>query len=585
MSILIKIDSIKKLYKKIILYKESISKYTSNNKILDNLNLIDTAIHSEILQNINFKISSIDEIFSIWHQIQLINNLFKLILNDLENSSIINNNKFYYDIDNIKLDLINSQYSSVILQYNKYKNITNQNDIIIINEISDQVFSKLIVPKSSIIINTVYFLTNLVKKFIYSVNLYAFIMQKLINDCDSLDKYECDYILNQVEIIKDFILLHDKKIHYSDLQKFQSNAHLKSFGFIYFQESASLKTIIKKFLPTQNSNTSISVDNLNSIAQKNSCRIIIINRVIKNSIEFNLDKLIDKNIANSYKHNKNMGINQILLDKFDTIKFNKPSIGKKWNFNIDSYGSESSDFYWIVENINNSIYQVLTINTNENIIKLHKSKIPEFIEYIKNKGIIATHSRVTEYNNIHEKICLTNLFLPVKFSLESIKIKSQKINSNDLRYSILVKFEKQFTKIFNVKFKNGSKLHTYKDLSELFHDIKFADIFTTSLLNQYTLYELNYKNDSEFEIFETLTTFLSSLFELTIDFRRLYHDVYINSDIDINILVESNEIKYKKLLVIFMTLSESVLLRIITDSKNIYQNMIYKNEILNLNLY
>lgn len=577
MSILIKIDDIKKLYKKIISYIDLVRDYTSNNKFLNNLNLIDEIIHNDLMKSIDLKILSIDELFSIWHQIQFINNLFKLILIDLNDTSIINSN-------NISLELINEYYSTIILQYKKYKNNTDQNDIIIINEIFDQSFNKLVITNHDIIIDTVDLLTNLVKKYKYSVNLYSFIMQKIINECDILDKYKCDYILNQVELIKDFILLPDEKISNSKLNVIQSNAHLKSFGFVYFEESAKLEIIIKKFFIKSNL-SNISIDKLDLIARKNLVCIVVINRVIKNPIEFDLSKLIDKNITKYYTYDKNMGINQTILDKFETITYNKIISGKKWNFNIDVYGSDSSDYFCILENINNTNYRVLNIINKENIIKLHKSKIPEFITYIKNKGVLPNHSRVTVYNNIHEKICLNNLFLPIKFSIENIKIKSHQINANDLRYNILIKFEKQFNKIFTTKFKCGNNLNNYKDLSELIHDNSFIDIFNDVLLNQYDFYELNHKNDTEFEISETLNTFLSILFNLTIDFRRLYHDFYIDIDIDIKILLEPNKIKYKKLLDVFMELSEKVLLRIINDTKNIYQSLIYKNEILNLNLY
>ena len=68
------------------------------------------------------------------------------------------------------------------------------------------------------------------------------------------------------------------------------------------------------------------------------------------------------------------------------------------------------------------------------------------------------------------------------------------------------------------------------------------------------------------------------------DFRRLIHDYYIRTKIDKNLLSESSDLKKLHLIEIFKEIIKNVLIKIISDERNIYQELIYKNSLLKLSL-
>ena len=105
------------------------------------------------------------------------------------------------------------------------------------------------------------------------------------------------------------------------------------------------------------------------------------------------------------------------------------------------------------------------------------------------------------------------------------------------------------------------------------------------MIEQYDIYAVkNKEHSSDFPFSETLQTFLSVLFTMNTDFKRLIHDFYIKYKLDKGILTESSEIKRAKLINAFKDIADQVLKKIITDERNIYQELIYKNSILRLSI-
>jgi hypothetical protein len=599
MSIALKINNVKILYKTIVTYKDDMSKFTFNNKIIDNLNLIEKniqqidAIMSLTFLKKNIDKLSIEKLFELWNLIQYITYLIKLILFDLEDTNIAYEKQFVDAVNEIEIESVNNLYSNIIVFYKKYKKNSIDLDVNIINEIYDIIQKNLKWTNVELVKESIDVLTDLIKKYPYSVSLYSFIIQKNINDCFSLGEHMCDYILNKIELVKDYILIDINKKSQNNVSLFQSNANLKTFGLTINEESELLKVIIKKNFNNDKQSDYSTKSSLEKLAKQQDICVVIINRVIKNPIEFNLWKLIDKKKAQPYLQSNDMGITQKTIEQFNTIVFKKIDSGKKWDFSIESYGSIDSETFFILENLNNKFYRVLslydsTVFTKEKTIS--KYKIPEFINYVKNKGILPINTRITEYNLIQEKNILKNLFLSIKFDIDEIKLNSQIIESNILRNIISSNLEKEFNKIFKKEFNDGAKIKTNKDIADLIHNNKFIDIFNSIIVEQYDKFQFaqtnkTNENTNPFAFSETLNTFLTVLFDMNTDFRRLIHDFYIKIKIDSKLLTESNIIKQKKIHEIFMELIDSVLKKIISDKRNIYQELIYKNNLLNLNLY
>ena len=589
-----KIKYTKELYEKVKQYIEEIPKLNLGkfNEEIDNsidsiesifsqINIITKSINSKIIEN-----TKIDEIFNLYGLINEVVCIIKIIITCLESVESKFQKKFE-DITDKNGEKLNDIYNNILVAYNKYKKNVVQINVDMINKLSNIIQQQLKWTKSNAKDNSDT-LTAIVKKYPHSISLYTFIIQQNINICISFSSEICDYILNQVEVVKDYIMLYNIKIQKGSPGLFHSNPILKTFGLTPSGEAEEIKNITKKLF-----NTSTGITGLENLAKKEKVCIVVINHVIKNPIEFNLWKLIDTNLSQPYIQSGDMGITQKTIDRFNTIIFKPLSKGKKWNFDINHYGSINSDTFVILTNLNNNLYRIYSIYNEMPIIgggkqeiKINKSKITEFIEYVKNKGLINTRTRISEYNKIQEKKILNNMFLPVKFNIKEIKSESQIIDSKFLRREIISQTIKQFDEIIKKEYKNSEKIQTIKDIAQIIHSEKLIDVFNSILIEQYDNYAIKTKSHSDnFSFSEILQTFLSVLFNMNKDFRRLMHDYYIKAKIDPNILAEKAVIKQVKLRDIFKDIIEKVLQKIITDDRNIYQELIYKNSLLKLSLY
>ena len=580
-----KITNIKSLYQNVKKYTGEINKY--DNTILKiNIDNIFLQLNTYCKKDIHALNTC--EIFKLWNMLNEIIHIIKSTLVDLENTTNTYNKNIIDNITENDIENMNNSYGNMIVFYNKFKRSDNIMNVDIITKFYTIIQKQLNWTKETARENTDT-LTKIVIDHPFSISLYTFIMQKNINTCISLGSEICNYMLNQIETVKDFIILYNKKIQSNSKDLYINNPNLKTFGLTPHGEASELKNITKKLF-----NVSVgSVSKLESLAKKEKVCIVILNHIIKNPIEFNLWKLIDRDLAQEYIQSPDMGITQKTIDRFNTISFKPLKNGKKWNFDIDKYGSIDSDEFVILVNLNYELFRVYAIYNEMPVIgggkkeiKINKHKISEFILYVKNGGIIKNHTRVSEYNMIQEHKILNNMFLPTKFDIDEIKSESQVIDSKFLRYEILTRIKETFDDIIKKEYKNGEKIKTLKDVGVIIHSPKIVDVFNSILIEQYDIHSI--KNDghsNQFQFSETFQTFLSTLFELNVDFRRLTHDYYIKANIDPKILAESPSSIKIHLGEKFKVIVDEVLKKIITDKKNIYQGLIFKNSLLKLSLY
>lgn len=585
-----KIKNTNQLYNQIKKYTEEIPKFNKHefsSNIKNDMSNIEKTLPK--LKNLsNIQNLDIDDLFKLWNFINEILHQIKSILVNLEPINIRYQKKFVSDISESEAETINDLYGNMIVSYKKYKKDNVKLDSDIINELNDIIQQKLKWNKSNVKDNTD-ILTDLVKKMPHAVSLYAFVIQKSIDVCLSFSDEICHYILNKVEDAKDHIMLHDQKVQNGKKELYKNNPGLKTFGLTPTGESDELKNITNKLFGTSIS----SISKLGSLAKKEKVCIVVMNHIIKNPIEFSLWKMINRNLSQQYSQNPESGITQKTIDKFDNVGFRPLGKGKKWNFDIDHYGNIDSEYFIVLENLSYTLYRIYSIYDEIPIIgggkqytKIHKSKIPEFIEYVKNKGVLKTNSRIQEYNRIQEKMIVNNMFLPIKFNIHGIKMDSQIIDSKFLRHELFLQLLNQINNIIKKQFADGTKIKTFKDIGQIIHDSSLVDIFNSILIEQYDIYAIkNKEHSSKFPFSETLQTFLSVLFDMNTDFRRLTHDYYINTKIDPKILEMPNTSKKIELQNIFKEIINDVLKKIISDNRNIYQELIYKNSLLKLSLY
>lgn len=558
------------------------------------LKKIDNISYSIIIEtsNIDFK-----SFYELWHLINLIIYKIKDILDEIE--VILRNNTKYTDtftndnnITDTQMSFISDLYNNMINIYQKFQNDNTKLDIEIIQKLESIIVDKTRFSSNDII-DKIEIYTKLVKLYPYSINIYAFMMQTFLVSCMSLGNNICNIIIDNIESVKDFILLESVKTKLNTKITHKLNPHIKTFGLIPNGPSDTLANIINKVFKDQKIKNESSLE---LVSKKNNMCIVVLNRVISKPIEFSLWNLIDWNYSKPFLQAEFTGINKKMIDRFKTIKFIEIKKNQKWNFDIDHYGNLESDYFIIMEKLNDDVFRLLNVydrDSDINIIKgggrtetkIHKDHIRYFIEYVKNNGIISNNTRISKYHKLQEKKIIKKMFLPSKFNIKNINTKSQVVESKFLRYEMKNQLSKTFNEIIKKEYKDGSSIKTNKDIGTILHHSMLSDIFNSIILEQYDIYTFkNKENISTFPYSESLKTFIAEVNLLNRSFIRGIHNEFTSTKIDQTIFSENNVKKNTYLNKIFNDILDAVLLKMISDESNIYQSLIYKNALLDLSL-
>lgn len=595
-----KINKLEKLYTNISKYSSEITKFHSYSldmdiDIVDALNNIPTLLQkihkiSKTIEKI-FDFDNVVQLFEIWHLINLIMYKIDIILIELDKISRTDSKKLSYEITDSQIESIGNLYNNIMLLYNKYNSSTTQLDIDAMQMLDIILYKTTKWTKVNAIKN-ISTITDLVKKYPFSINLYAFVMQKILLKCIPMGESMCNDIIDTIESVKDFIILESIKYKLNTKTTHKTNPHIKTFGLTPNRPSSTLsvlsKEIFKKSIKTESS--------LELIAKDQKICIVILHRIINNPLEFNLWNLIDWKYSNPFLQNVTTGVNKKTIDRFNTLKFVNTKKTQKWNFGILYYGKIDSDYFTIIEKLGNDVYRLLNIYDRESELyringggacetKIHKEHLTDFIEYVKNNGVINDHTRVSTYHQIQERKILKNMFLPVKFDLQGINIRSQIIDSKYLRHELRTKLTDGFNEIIKKEFKGGTLIKNNKDVGTIIHHSNLYNIFNSIIIEQYDIYTFkNKENISSFPFSETLKTFLSELRLLNRNFIRGVHGEFMSTKLDQNIFSEDNVTKKIYLDKMFTEIIVPVLEKLISDESNIYQSMIYKNSLLKLSV-
>ena len=518
----------------------------------------------------NFK--DIKHLFDVSHTVEYILYELETILKYIEDD-------FHYG-NNINNTSYSKLYNTIYVRLSGYRSQNADSCDNIINSITDS----LDWDKSNEINKFIQTMNEYIKKYIYAVPIYAIIIQHLINQCNSKNIKPCNNIFIEVESIKNTIFNNVTDDKYKETTLVYNNPRLSTYGLTPIDSSHTLVDIIKLIL-----NCKIStIKDLQKIANSNKVCIIVLNNIIKNPIEFDFWKLISWDIAKPYIQSNSYGLNKKFINRFTTIKFlDTPK--QKWNFKMEYYGDIKSNEFYILENIGGIYYRQLSIyNYDENFNKLDNNKpinrdrIIELITNLSTKKI-STKTRMSEYHNIHEDIIMSNMFLPVIVNTINLGIKSQVIDIVLLKYTILTTLTTTYLDIIKRDFKNGKTIKSIIDIGKIIHSDNLVNTFIDTFIKQY--YE--YSNILGSDIFAHSDVFKTLLANIRLTHRifiREMHDTYKSIPIDINIFNMDETKKLKTISSIIETIIIKVLDKIISNSNNIYQHLIYKTELMKLDL-
>ncbi len=578
MSLLANINKVSELFKGIQKYSEYISqfhKYELN---------VDFHIPDEI-QEIKIIIDKIEKLdsksnykkaFEIYH---LINKVLYKIDNIIDTLELISKNDtkdLVHDIPDTQMEFIFNFYNKLKILYAKYKAEIDLNDI----EYFQYIYKEI---SKDEIMQTIEWLNKTVKQFPFSVNLYAFIMQTMLLNCIPMGSKVCNLIINNIEEIKDFILLESIDVKPNNKIISKTNPPLKTFGLTPSGKAVALAEIFKL-------DKSIKIADLTSIAKLQKICIVILYRITKKPIEFSIWALIDWNIAKDFVQSETEGINQTTIDRYKTIAFVE-SKKKKWDFDIEIIGDIDSDHFVIIEKISDNYRQLQIYDREADMFKtgggayekkINRKHLGAFIEYLKNKGNINNCTRISEYHKIQQRKILSNMFLPIK--INNIDGTPEIINTAYLRLELYKKLTEALNSVIKKDFKNGAGIKSVKDIGSIFYHKDISDKFNSLIIEQYYKYTKNNKNPSSFPFSELLKSFIADLAVLNRSFTREIHSKYKDIKIDESVF-KDNDTKKMFINKQFLICITHAIEKLINDDSNIYQSLIHKNNVLKLDIY
>jgi len=531
---------------------------------------------------------NLDKVFEEWHLIEMtVYNIDCII--DIINT-LIN------DIDSYvaqEIQNIHKLYNSINKQLKIYKDKTEAINIKFTGLLESYISQDI--DFSNPPIKKIDNYTELVKKYPFSVDIYASIVQVILQGCIKIDGNFCDEITKRIESVKDYIILDGlpSKLNTKSLHTY--NPHIKTFGLTPADASKPLEILTNDLF----SKSVKSSSGLTKIADAQDVCILILNRVIDKPIEFKLWNLIDWDKSKNFTQPELAGVNQMTIEKYNTIQYIPIEKRLKWDFSVEHYGKLSSEYMIVFERLALNSYRLLNLynplkNNNDfsgkkksggGVLetKIHRNRISELIEFVKNSSSIQQNTRISEYHNIQENILLKNAFLDHGFDTSKININSQIIESNLLRHELFIGITKAFDELLKKEFKDGKAIKTNKDLAILIHHKKILDVFNSIIIEQYDKYNQN--NDSSFPFSEIFKSFLSYLSILSRNISRDIHSTFVATKINSSVFEEdelSKRIFIKKM---FEEIIKKVLEKSINDKRNVYQSLLFKNKLLELSIY
>jgi hypothetical protein len=471
-------------------------------------------------------------------------------------------NSLSEELDNKSLNDMN-EMSKLKAKYSLVKNNTDL--ILFTNEMSDKLISYIDVEN----IEDIKYLQSIVRKHIFSVSLYANILQKIVDDSSSkiMSKSNTNLLSEIFEIIESdksfFLLGHATNI----FKKKVDNPPMKRFGLVPITDSMSLSELMHVVIGKKNIN---KISNLSSIKNYG---FIIFNHIVYTPIEYNIRSLIVPSVAAKLIQPDTYGPTLKTVERFKTIR-DYPAA--KWDFDHKII-NESSDKIIIIETLEGKSYRCLAPWVDSALYGyfINKEKVLPIIEYIKNKNV---SDRVSNYHIISTKLATKNMFLKKPIAMESFEENSADVPSHIIKQEIILNLETHVNKYKSIK--------DSVQLNEVLHDEGLRDIFYNTTLRLYPkaviLDSIKEFKADRFPFSELLSSFIVELQNITGKFMRELHDGYGRKPLPKETFDlpadERNNIIRKKI----STVIEDALNLVIKNESNIYSTLHYKFLLLNI---
>ncbi len=421
--------------------------------------------------------------------------------------------------------------------------------------------------------------TDDVKKSPESIILYQRATNKILEKISPQNIQLSYTILSLIERVKNEIITDNKKYKYST-----NNVFIKNFGLIAITGALDIEVISKIIFPKEKTSAPKDINSLSKLCKKLDYDLILIKKIINRGIGYNINQLINYTESSDFrkKYESDDGITEDIVKRYNTINYTgDKSLGWSMKYNYLIENSEHV-FVLVLEEIYKNKFCILSnkLDADKPLYFIRKTHANEMIEFAK--APLYKSTRVGSYNRIINQKIIENMFLPIKPDVETIKIRSQVIDSKYLRNEIYILILSKFKELYD-----KTKINNLYDYNKLIHDNSYGEIFSRVIMNEYIRYL--FKNIAVYEsdnisISEIYSSFLFILNIYERDFKKKLHDIFLVNMPNRDIFKMDKKTKDQTLNNTFDKILSNVLHSIITNENNIFQSILYKLYLFKLSL-
>ena len=544
-------------------------------KILDRVQALNIKAFTELSTEDQQKL-----IFQIYYLLKQLDTIIYTIYKIISDYSF--ENSAYVDSELSSTVLHNSinKEHDIKKYYNKFiKTYYEITEINVIEQFSSIIMMPLRKLKINDLIDNIIHINTLFQKYQDTIHLFSYIIQEILNEySDKEYKYMTQIIMTLIE--KDKALILQPTSIETKSQNGAQNPFLRNFGLIPSEEFKSIQQLFPDISISTIKNNDDKI--FQQISKNKNINIILLQNITSNPISHELWKLINYNAHNlDHNENKLAGITEDLIEKTTTIKLLE-SEKNTWVLSSYKLFDAKSDNFYILETLNQKTYRFLqywiSIKDTEHKIPIHRSKIIGFLNYLGINGEIKELDRISMYQKLHEQSILNIFFHNKNPDIEKLITESQfQIDASRIKEDCWFNIKK----IIHQKIKNIKK--PIEQIGFIVHYSDVFDTFSSTILNMYN--NVLSRNDdihkSKFNFAEEFSSYLYELRKLRYEFIKSLHNEYIkkiNDDIE---TIESINTK-EQLFVYIENLIKKVLDDLISQEKNIYQSIVFKNNLFTI---
>jgi hypothetical protein len=544
---------------------------TLEKKVKDTIAFIDKNTTSDNLEVL------IKDIFNKYGRTQELFTMVDNLIEYLNKNHIQPENIYGSDLSETYKLSTGTALRTLMSKYTLFKNKHEANEKPIIaklhNVISNAVIKEFKDKKS--VKKTIQYIRDQFYKNKNTITLYSNILQKLLDYVYyDTDMHKSIYdIMKIIEDDKDMFL--DGSISNTFNKTINKTLHiinppLKRFGLLPVSNSMPLKDIIPYI-----SKGSASGKKLETYAKQQNICFIVLHRVVYQPTEYNIRKLINRDEAREYIQPKEYGLTTKLIKRFENIKQPPYKSNRKWDFSYKIIGKMDTNMFYIIESLDGETYRFMAPwNDNSNII-LNKHRVTHILKYFTNPN---KPNRIVNYHTQCIKKSVPNMFLRRKLDLDIMADEKKNVDIHHVKNTLFL----HLIKIIKTSIGTGSGIKSDSDVNDVIHNPELKKVFISVLMKMYEVMGFNKKSDaSNFQFHETFTTFLVDLDKAAIRFMKNLHDGYNREPLNPSVFKEKLTSKKNKIYTYIETLVNKIINTIINNNDNIYNNINYKDMLLN----